>query len=213
MRRRAIGTGLAAVLATAGVMYAAAPSAQAHPAAPAAASSGARDPAGTVKALYSAAGFQALIDSVADQVHALYPNATFRDAVGTSPSGVTTSVRDVVSWKLNFDDVDSDGRQMIVQGAVFLPSSTALINVTKNATVYSRELTEPVAMSPFEATLLLRTAGYREPFRTVIYAQPIGRAAVYPHPLFIIDQGDDRIQVDSVTREVKPFRYSVGPTA
>lgn len=212
MKRRTIGTGTVAVLATAGLLYAAAPSAQASPAAPAA-TLGARDPAGTVKALYSAAGFQALIDSVTDQVHAQYPNATFRDAVGTSPSGPTTSIRDVVSWTFNFDDVDSDGRQMIVQGAVFLPSSTALIKVTKNATVYSRELTKPAAMSPFEATLLLRTAGYREPFRTVVYARPIGRAEVYPHPLFIIDQGDDHIQVDTMTREVKPFRYSFGPPA
>ena len=215
VKGRRMGTGVVALVAAAGLTWAAAPSAQAYgvsPAAVTASTASVTDPAGTVRALYSVDGFQALIDSVTQQVHAQHPNATFRDIVGTTSSGTTTSIRDVTRWQLNYNDVDSTGRQMIVRGSVLLPSWTALITTVQNATVYSRELTEPVKMSPFQATILMRIAGYREPFHTVVYAQPIGRLAVYPHPLFIVDQGADRIAVDTVTGVVAPFRYSVGPT-
>jgi len=214
VKRRRIGTGLTTVVAAAGLLWAAAPGAQAAPVAPTAPvglTSGATNPAGTVRALYSAAGFQELIDSVKAQVHERYPNATFRDVVGSSPSGLTTSIRDVTTWQFNFNDVNGAGRSIIVRATVFLPSWTATLTTQENATVYSRELFQPVAMSPFLATVLMRIAGYREPFRTVVYAQPIGRSTAYPHPLFIVDQGADRIAVDTVTRVVAPFRYSVGP--
>jgi hypothetical protein len=214
---RRMGTRLAVVLAVAGLSWAAAPSAQAArtapaaPAAMAAAVGGASDTASIVRALYSPAGFQQLIDEITAQVHAQYPRATLRSIVGTSPSGPTTSIRDVTSWQLNFNDVDATGKNMIVKGAVLLPYRNVLVTTIRNATVYSRELTQPVGLSPHLATVLVRAAGYREPFRSIFYAQPIGRAAVYPHPLAVVDPGGDLVGVDTVTREVAPFRYSVGP--
>ncbi|MEP6632445.1 MAG: hypothetical protein ABJA89_18380 [Lapillicoccus sp.] len=215
-----MGTRLAVVVAVAGLSWAAAPSAQAArtaPAAPAAEAAAAGvagvvgDTAGIVTVLNSPVGFQRLIDEITTQVHAQYPRATLRSIVGTSPSGPTTSIRDVTAWQLNFNDVDATGRNMIVRGAVLLPYRTVVVTTIQNATVYSRELTQPVALSPHLATVLVRAAGYREPFRSVFYAQPIGRATAYPHPLAVVDPGGDLIGVDTVTRAVAPFRYSIGP--
>ena len=217
MGARRMGTRLAVVVAVAGLSWAAAPSAQAAPTAPAApaakatAPAAAGDTAGIASVLNSPVGFQRLIDEITAQVHAQYPRATLRSIVGTSPSGPTTSIRDVTSWQLNFNDVDATGRNMIVRGAVLLPYRDVLVTTIQNATVYSRELTQPVGLSPHLATVLVRAAGYREPFHPIFYAQPIGRAAAYPHPLAVLDPGGDLIGVDTVTREVAPFRYSVGP--
>ncbi len=216
MKGRRIVTGVVAAVAAAGLVGVAGPDAQAAPnahaaaAAPGALSPGVSNPAGTVKALLSVAGFQALVDSVKAQVHAQYPDATFRDVVGDAPSGPTTSITDVTRWQFNFNDVIGDSDHILVRATVFLPSWTATLTILHSTAVYSQELTEPVAMSPFEATVLLRIAGYREPFRTVIYAQPVGRS--YPHPLYIVDQGDERVAVDTVTRHVAPFHYMVGPS-
>ncbi len=169
------------------------------------------NPAGTVKSLLSVAGFQALVDSVAAQVHAQYPNATLGDIVGTSPSGPTTSITDVTTWRFNDNDVNGEGRHVLIYATVFLPNRKATIIVRQNAVLYSEDLTEPVAMSPFKASLLLRLAGYREPFRTVVYARTFGRN--YPHPIFIFDQGvgRDLIAVDTITQDVAPFHDRIGP--
>ncbi len=217
MGARRMGTRLAVVVAVAGLSWAAAPSAQAArtaqapSAAATATGSAAGGTAGIVTVLNSPVGFQRLIDEITAQVHAQYPRATLRDIVGTSPSGPTTSIRDVTSWQLNVNGVDATGRNIIVRGAVLLPYRTVLVTTIQNATVYSRELTQPVALSPHLATVMVRAAGYRAPFHSVFYAQPIGRATAYPHPLAVVDPGGDLIGVDTVTREVAPFRYSVGP--
>lgn len=213
MKVRRMVTGLAAVVVAAGLLGVGLPTAQAAPSAPAvrdAVVAKAGNPAGTVRALLSVAGFRALVASVTAQVHAQYPDATLGDIVGTSPTGPTRSITDVTRWEFNFNHVTGEGGRVMVRATVFLPDWTVTLTTYPNTVVYSQELTAPAAMSPFKATLLLRTAGYREPFQTVIYAQPFGRA--YPNPIFIVDQGADWVQVDTVTGIVKPFHYSPGPT-
>lgn len=212
MKARRIVTGLLAAVATAGLVGVGVPSAQAAPstsAERAPAMTGPANPSGTLRALLSVAGFQALVDSVTAQVHAEYPNATLGDIVGSSPTGPTTSITDVTTWQFNFNDVSGDSDHILVRATVFLPDWTATITVLRNTVLYSQQLTEPVAISPFKATLLIRIAGYRKPFRTVIYAQPVGPS--YRHPLFIVDQGADLVAVDTVTRVVAPFHYTPGP--
>jgi hypothetical protein len=135
-------------------------------------------PSGTQRALKSVAGFQALVDSVTQQVHAQYPNATLGDIVGYSLSGPTTSITDLTRWDFQFnDEVGKD--QILVRGTVFLPSRTATITVVPHTVPLFNELTEPVGISPFKATLLIRNAGYRKPFTRVTYLHRKG--AAYPH--------------------------------
>jgi hypothetical protein len=213
VKARRMVTGLAAAVVAAGLVGVGRPTAQAAPSGPAvrdAVMVKAGNPSGTLRALLSVAGFQALVASVTEQVHTQYPDATLGDIVGSSPTGPTTSITDVTRWEFNFNHVTGEGGRVMVRGTVFLPDWTVTLTTFTNTVVYSRELTAPVAISPFKATLLLRTAGYREPFHTVIYSQPFGQT--YPHPIFIVDQGPDWVQVDTVTRVVKPFHYSPGPT-
>ncbi len=211
MNGRRIVIGTMAALAATGLIGATGPAAQAAPAAhgvPAAAARSTDNPAGTVRALMSANGFQALIDSVTRQVHAQYPNAELKDAVGTSPSGPTTSVTDVTRWDFLFNDVIGGTDHIIVKASLLLPSWTALVFVQHNAGVYAKTLAGPVAMSPFQATLRRRLAGYQEPFTKMVYAQPYPLMAPhpFPNPVFIFYSGaDPTTTVDTVTRVVEPW--------
>jgi hypothetical protein len=213
---RRIVTGIVAAIAAGGVVGLTGPSAQAAPGPHAASTvstasskSSTSNPGVLTRAVMSAHGFQALIDSVTQQVHAEYPHATFQDAVGTSPSGPTTSITDVPRWDFRFNDVIGESDHIIVKASIWLPSPVVLINVQHNAGVYSKPLVGPVAMSPFQATLWRRLAGYPTPFTKVVYVQPnrLMSPRSFPHPVFLFYQGTDTptTVVDTVTRSVEPW--------
>jgi hypothetical protein len=207
---RRIVTGIAAAMLAAGLVGLTGPSAQAAPSPHTVSNtSSTSNPGVLTRSLMSAHGFQALIDSVTEQVHAEHPRATFQDAIGTSPSGATTSITDVPRWDFLFNDVDGEGDHVIVKASIWLPSPMVLINVQHNATVYSQPLVRPVAMSPFQATLRRRLAGYPTPFTMVVYTQPNRLMAprAFPNPVFLFYEGTDTptTVVDTVTRSVEPW--------
>lgn len=191
-----------AVVAVAGLGWTAAPVAQAA-ALPPVGGTSTSNPAGTVKALFSTAGFQALVDSVAAQVHARYPDAQLMEVDGRSPSGKTMSITDVTQWRFDYN-ATQDGKLIVVFATVNLPSWTASLSVQGGVWVGSDPLTDPVAMSPFKASLLLRIAGYHQPYQFVTYRQP-NAGAPTPHPLFIFDQANAYVGVDTVTGKVAPL--------
>jgi hypothetical protein len=216
---RRIVTGVAAAMMAAGLVGLTGPSAQAAPSPHTASNSsnnGSNDsrtsisnPGVLTRAVMSANGFQALIDSITQQVRAEHPHATFQDAIGTSPSGPTTSITDVPRWDFLFNDVGGEGDGIIVKASIDLPSPMVLINVQHNATVYSKPLVGPVAMSPFQATLWRRLAGYPTPFTKVVYVQPNRLMAPrsFPNPVFLFYEGTETPTtiVDTVTRTVEPW--------
>ena len=225
MQGRRIVTGIVAAIAAGGLVGLTGPSAQAA-AGPHTASSAntpnttnspnspnspnsMSNPGVMTRALMSAHGFQALIDSVTQQVHAEHPHATFQDAIGTSPSGPTTSIIDVPRWDFLFNDVIGESDHVIVKASMWLPSPTVLINVQHGAVVYSKPLVGPVALSPFQATLWRRLAGDTTPFTKVVYIQPNPLMAPrsFPNPVFLFYEGTDTPStvVDTVTRDVAPW--------
>lgn len=219
MQGRRIVTGIAAAIAAGGLIGLTGPSAQAAPSPHTASSTGSTgstsspssssNPGVLTRALMSAHGFQALIDSVTQQVHAEHPHATFQDAIGTSPSGPTTSITDVPRWDFLFNDVIGEADHIIVKASIWLPSPMVLINVQHNAVVYSKPLVGPVVMSPFQATLWRRLAGHTAPFTKVVYSQPNRLMAprAFPNPVFLFYEGTETptTVVDTVTRSVEPW--------
>ncbi len=178
----------------------AAPAVQAASAAQAAASN-----SGSAKYLASLRWYQELVDSVTAQVVALYPNAYLLEIDGVSPTGLVGSVFGVTSWRFDFNAVNADDREIVIQATVDLPSTTASIHVMDGVWSGSAVLTDPVQMSAVHAGVLLRQAGYTQPFRFVTYRQP-NQSSFDPHPLYIFDQGEHGfIGVDTVTGEVGPL--------
>ena len=198
--------GAATVAAAVSVGASAIPTATAAPAAQAAsAAQAAASNSGSAKYLASLRWYQELVDSVTAQVVALYPNAYLLEIDGVSPTGPVSSVFGVTSWRFDFNAVIGDDHRIVVQATVDLPSTTASIHVMDGVWSGSAVLTDPVQMSAVHAGVLLRQAGYTEPFRFVTYRQPI-QSGFDPHPLYIFDQGEhDFVGVDTITGEVAPL--------
>ena len=166
MNGRRIAVGLVALTAGMGLVGAAAPAANAaSTVAVASASVQADNPAGTVRALYTAKGFQAFIDSVTDQVRAEYPGAAlvFVDSASAVP---TKQVKDLTGWEFVFNAVVGS-KAKVVTATVTLPSWTAQIRSEDGVFTGVYPITTPVAVSPFEASVRLRTAGYRGAFERI----------------------------------------------
>ena len=172
--------------------------AQAAPIERVAASQTPADPSGTVRALYSAAGFQELIDRVTAQVRGQYPNAQLALVDGSTPTGPTTRIDDVTTWRIAFLAVTSDRHRVVVTATVHLPSWTASISAERSP-VFGLQIAQPVTMSPFQAALLARIAGYREPYTDVWFHQPPGLA-----PRYTFFGAGEPVTVDTATRAVTP---------
>jgi hypothetical protein len=198
MNGRRIAVGLVALAAGAGLIGAAAPAASAAATgAVASASVQVDNPAGTVRALYTAKGFQALIDSVTDQVQAEYPGAAlvFVDSESAVP---TKQVKDLTGWVFLFNAVVGSEAK-IVFATVTLPSWTAQIRSEDGVFAGVYPITTPVAVSPFEASVRLRTAGYRGAFERIsLYRNNPDPA---PNYWFDLTSGGEGI-VNAVTGDV-----------
>ena len=170
MNGRRIAVGLVALAAGTGLVGAAAPAANAAStravaSASVQASVQADNPAGTVRALYTAKGFQALIDSVTQQVQAQYPGAVLVFVNGGS-AAPTKQVKDFTGWEFLYNaTVGSEAKSVVA--TVTLPSWTAQITTQDGVYVGVFPITTPVAVSPFEASVRLRTAGYPGAFERI----------------------------------------------
>ena len=100
-----------------------------------------------------------------DQVRAQYPGAALVFVDSESPVP-TKQVRDLTGWEFIFNaTVGSEPK--VVTATVTLPSWTAQIRSEDGVFVGVYPITTPVAVSPFEASVRLRTAGYRGAFERV----------------------------------------------
>ena len=99
---------------------------------------------------------------------------------------------------LQLTAVTSDRHRVVVTATVDLPSWTPTI-VAAPSPVFGLHIQQPLTMSPFEATLLARIAGYRDAYDDVWLHQPQG---FNPRYTFFTSSGP--VSVDTVTRQVTP---------
>lgn len=196
MSRRRIVAAVVALAAGATLVGVSAPGAQAAPVGAAHGTTANR--AGTVAALYSAAGFQSFLDAVTAQVHVSYPNAVLALADGLSPTGPTTRIDDVTTWKLGYRAVTKDRTPVVVSAEVTLKSRTATITAQPSP-VFGLHIQQPLRMSPFEAALRIRIAGYRAGYDDIWLHQSGDEA-----PRYSFLGGGQVVTVDTVTGAVTP---------
>ena len=201
-RRMAMGVATAAAAVSVGASAippaTAAPAAQAASAAQAAASN-----LGSAKYLASLRWYQELVDSVTAQVVALYPKAYLLEIDGVSPTGLVGSVFGVTSWRFDFNAVNADDREIVIQATVDLPSTTASIHVMEGS--WSGLPHRPRADESRSRRRAAPTGRVHRavPVRHLPPAEPEN---FDPHPLYIFDQGEHGfIGVDTVTGEVGPL--------